>query len=132
MGKSEFRADMLWGIAGVGPTMTDGNALFTAGHGNLGTPSTAPAEAPLSQARKSMRLQTGPQGKLISVEPRFILTCATIETATEKVLSAVQAAATSNVNPFAGKLTLVIEPRLDAYSATGWYVFADPSAAARA
>ena len=35
--------------------------------------------------------------------------------------------APSSVNPFSGTLSLVVDPRLDAVSATRWYVFADPA-----
>ena len=36
------------------------------------------------------------------------------------------AADLANVNPFSGKLTLLVEPRI---TGNGWYVFGDPAAA---
>ena len=45
-----------------------------------------------------------------------------LETTAEKLLSAVQAAKTGDVNPFS-TLGLIVEPRLT--SATAWYVVAD-------
>jgi hypothetical protein len=36
------------------------------------------------------------------------------------------ASQSSNINPFAGKLTVVAEPRLDANSTTAWYLAASP------
>jgi len=34
-----------------------------------------------------------------------------------------------DANPFAGQLSLVVDPRLDADSATAWYLFASPDLA---
>jgi hypothetical protein len=51
---------------------------------------------------------------------------ATLETTAEKYLASIYPAQAANVNPFAGKLTLIVDPRLDAKSATRWYVAADP------
>ncbi len=49
------------------------------------------------------------------------------ETAAEKYLASLYPAQASNVNPFAGKLTLIVDPRLDAKSTTRWYVSSDPA-----
>lgn len=50
---------------------------------------------------------------------------AALETTAEKLLALVQATKSSDANPFAGKLTLIVEPRLDAKSATAWYLVSD-------
>ena len=71
-----------------------------------------------------MRKQTGPGGGLIALTPRYVLIPSDMETATEKVLSAIQATAIDDVNPFA-KLALIVEPRLT--DPTRWYVVADPA-----
>ena len=47
------------------------------------------------------------------------------ETAAEQFLTAVTASQTSNVNPFAGKLQLVVDERITDYS---WYLASDPNA----
>ena len=72
-----------------------------------------------------MRLQTDLGGSLISVEPTFLIVPAALETVGEQVLSEIQANAVSDVNPFPKRLQLVVEPRLDAISATEWYLAAD-------
>jgi hypothetical protein len=46
------------------------------------------------------------------------------ETEAEKVLASIQPDTTDGVNPFAGKLTLLVEPRIDDGS---WYLFVDPA-----
>ena len=50
---------------------------------------------------------------------------AALETAAQKLLAQLYPAQSANVNPFAGKLELIVDPRLDAKSATAWYLSAD-------
>jgi len=115
---------LIEGAAGVGPTMSDGLALFHADHGNLADTGAAPAEATLSAARLAMRTQTGLTNEHIAVTPRFLLVPPALETTAEKLLSQIQAAKTADVNPFAS-LVLIVEPRLT--DAARWYVVADPA-----
>ena len=104
--------------------MSDGNALFSAAHGNLAGSGAAPGETTLSAARLAMRGQTGLSSELISVTPKFVLVPPALETSAEKLLSTIQAATTSDVNPFAS-LMLLVESRLT--DAAQWYVSADPA-----
>ncbi|MCK1672720.1 HK97 family phage prohead protease [Bradyrhizobium sp. 150] len=123
-----FEAEQLVALleanAGVGPTMSDGKALHHVDHGNIAAAGAAPDETTLSTARLAMRKQTGQGGGLITVTPRFLLVPSELETKAEKLLTAVQAMQTADVNPFS-KLSLLVEPRLT--SATRWWLFADKS-----
>jgi hypothetical protein len=122
--EAQALVNLLISGSGAGPTMSDGKALFHADHGNLAGTGAALSETTLGAARLAQRKQTGPSGGLIAVTPKFVLVPPELETAAEKLLSAIQAAKTSDVNPFAA-LQLVVEPRLT--SATRWYVVAAPS-----
>jgi hypothetical protein len=104
--------------------MSDNKRLFHADHLNLAASAGAPAENTLSAARLAMRKQKDASGQLIAVAPKFIVIPSELETATEKLLTAIQATETANVNPFSGKLTPVVEPRLS--SASAWYLV-DPN-----
>lgn len=112
------------------PSMNDGNALFSAAHGNLAANGAALDEATLSVARLSMRKQTalGPDGETaghkILATPRYVIVPPELETAAEKLLSTVQAQRTADVNPFA-ELTLVVDNHLSDPAA--WYVSAAPT-----
>ena len=110
---------------GAGPVMNDGVRLFHADHGNLaGTPS-ALSIVSLSAARLAMRMQKGLDGKTpVAIAPKFLLVAPDLETTAEQILAELNAATVSEQNPFAGKLTLLVDPRLTAKS---WYVFADPA-----
>lgn len=127
MAAREFERQQLVNLlvqnAGLGPTMSDGVALFNAAHGNVGTGG-APSETTLSEARLKMRDQVGPGGGVISVVPRYLVVPSELETSCEKLLTSVQATQTANVNPFAF-LDLIVEPRLT--NATRWYLAADPA-----
>lgn len=125
--EAQFLVSLLTSGSGNGPTMSDGKALFHADHGNKAGTGAALGETPLSAARLAMRTQKGLGGQPIDVTPKFLLVPAALETAAEKLLASIAAAKTSDVNPFAGQLTLVVDPRLDAVSATRWYVTADPA-----
>ncbi|HPE29813.1 MAG TPA: HK97 family phage prohead protease [Parvularculaceae bacterium] len=120
-----FENNTLTTLLESNPTMSDTTALFHADHGNLAGTGAPPSETTLGAGRLAMRKQTGlGAAELISVTPKFVLVPAALETSTEKVLSAIQATKTSDVNPFAS-LSLLVEPRLT--SATAWYVAADPA-----
>ncbi len=121
--------ELLTQSSGAGPQMSDGKRLFHTDHGNLAASGATPMGtgdlAPLSVGRLVMRNQKGLDGKTpISAAPKFILVPASLETETEQVLSAIYAASAGDVNPFAGKLTPLVDARL---SGNGWYLFADPA-----
>ncbi|MFT3976993.1 MAG: Mu-like prophage major head subunit gpT family protein [Sphingomonas bacterium] len=126
---AETEADQLVAILneanGLGPVMGDGKRLFHVDHGNLAATGEALAVDPLSGARLALRRQKGLDGvSPISATPKFLLVPPELETAAEKLLAELAAATVNDQNPFSGKLTLLVEPRL---TETAWYVFADPA-----
>ena len=62
--EGQFLVDLLIEQAGLGPDMSDENALFDAAHGNVAGSGAAPSETTLSAARLAMRKQTGPSRRL--------------------------------------------------------------------
>lgn len=118
--EAQALVDLLISGSGAGPLMSDGKRVFHSDHGNLAASAGAPDETRLSAARLAMRKQKDASGQLIAVAPKFIVIPSELETATEKLLTAIQAAETANVNAFAGKLTTVVEPRFT--SGTAWYL----------
>lgn len=116
---------LLTANAGAGVTMGDGKALFHADHGNLSNDDLGLET--LGEARAAMRTQKMQDGKTpVNVVPRFLLVSPELEMIGERLLAEIQAATVADVNPFGGKLTLLVEPRLTGAS---WYVFGDPSTA---
>jgi hypothetical protein len=113
------------GTGSNGPTLGDGNQLFSTAHGNLaaGADIGAPSEATLDKARVAIRTQKGPNGKVIGIEPAILLVPPSRETAAKKQVAAVQATETANVNAFT-ELRVVVDGRL---SGTAWYLAASPA-----
>lgn len=110
----------------AGPVMgEDGKRMFHVDHGNLRTTAADVGVSPVEAGRLAMRLQKGLDGKTpIAATPKYLLVGPENETYAEKLLGELYAAKIDDVNPFAGKLTLLVEPRL---AGTAWYMFADPA-----
>lgn len=122
-----FENNFLAKLLASNPVMSDGKTLFHSAHGNA-NPAAAGfgptiSAASISTGRQSLRLQTGLLGELIAVTPRFILCGADRETEAEKAVASITPVVSSEVNPFAGKLQVVVDPRISG----DWYLVADPS-----
>jgi len=121
---ADLESDTVYSIFGQNPVMGDGTTLFHADHGNTGAAGD-PSIATLSEARQKMRLQKGLGGRLINVQATYALCPASLETKFQQILAATQPNQNSQVNPFAGSLQLIVEPRLDGYG-SAWYLVASP------
>ena len=126
---AQTEADELVLLLTGNPDLSDGNAVFDASRGNYATTGTAMGLpggiTALSNARKHMRTVNGLDGKtIIDAAPRFLIVGPDSETDAEKVLTTIYPATAEDVNPFTGKLQLVVEPRL---TGAGWYLMADPA-----
>jgi hypothetical protein len=121
-GVATFEANQMWGlITGNAKCMSDGVALFHASHNNTGTG--AIGVTAIAAARQAMRNQKDFTGKNpLYVVPQYILLPTTLETTFEQFNAPFTPTQTSNVNPFTGKLTAIVEPRLDASSTTQYYI----------
>lgn len=110
---------------GWGPTMSDGNPLFSAAHNNVATG--VMGTAGLGAARLVMRGQTDPSGVLIAPTPRLLLVSPTNETAAEQTLSQLTVATAESGRPvFANSIAMMLEPRL---SGAPYFLMASPDEA---
>lgn len=112
------------------PTMADAVALFHATHANLGTGGGSALQfSSLTAARTAMRVQKGLQNEELNLAPAFLIGPAALEQTMYQLTSSNYVPATkAEVNEFrAGGRTAVepiVEPILDASSATAWYAAA--------
>lgn len=122
---AETEANLLLSLLLSNPTMgEDSTALFHADHGNLAGSGTALDVTNLDVARKAMRGMKALDGVTpINATPKYLLVGPELETDAEQLLASIYAASVSDVNPFSGRLTLLVDPRITDAS---WYVFADP------
>lgn len=114
-------------------TMSDGNALFSAAHGNfVGTANnqtaggTALSEASLGLAYTSFRQQKGSDGSFLNLRPKFLIVGPKNEFLAQK-LTSVNYTATKQIDtPTASLtgLTLVVDARIQNYE---WFLSADPA-----
>jgi hypothetical protein len=115
--------------------MSDGTALFAAGHGNLDASGAAPSVAELNAAYTDMMTQTGLGGEIINVEPKYIIGPPSLRGTILQLLGsfsdpAVGGDTTGNsnvINIHQNALVPIIEPQLEANSSTAWYLASDPA-----
>lgn len=96
------------------PVMSDGKVIFHVDHNNIAAGPENVEGASLSAARIALRSQKGLAGEYISVAPKFIVVGPTRETEAEKELAIIDPTATDEANVFAGKLKLLVDPRIGA------------------
>lgn len=125
---AQLESDLAWAQITGNPTMGDGTALFHADHGNLEGTGAAITVAALGSGRTKLRKQTGLEGMTLNLMPSFLLVPAALETVAQQYVTQTNIIYTkgSDFNPFAGSLQVIAEPRLDASSATAWYLAASP------
>ncbi|WP_162300821.1 prohead protease/major capsid protein fusion protein [Alkalilacustris brevis] len=126
-GAAETEAGLLVGLfednAGTGPTLSDTLPVFHEDRVNIGQASVIDIDA-LSEAMVILRRQRGMGGEVIAVVPRYIIVSPEKETEALQATSQLYAAEVQNVNPFARRLEVIVEPRLA--SETRWYLAAEP------
>ena len=125
---AETEAQALAALLNSNPVMSDGKPVFDIAHNNYDVAGGVPSVANLDTGRLAMRMQKDPDGVTpIAAAPKFILSAPGEETAIEKLVSTPMTPnQVDNSNPFAGKLTPLVDPRL---TGSAWYLFGDPSLA---
>jgi hypothetical protein len=112
--------------------MADGVALFHATHKNLMTSGTsALSAAALITARSKMVVQKDPDSLVdggLNIRPKYLLVPAVLEGLAGQIVRSSSDPAQANpgvVNPAFNMVEVLAEARLDANSATAWYLMAD-------
>ena len=120
------RGDEVWGLVTKNTVMDDGKALFHSDHNNfVSGASSALSEDGLTNALLKFRTQKDLAGQFIAATPTIIIVPVHLEVAAKKLLTAIQASNTTDVNVFSGAFELIVERRLTDPKA--WYMFADPA-----
>lgn len=127
-------SDIVYGILTGNPKMSDNEDLFSAAHGNVGTPTALQAALdadaaldPIAEARQMMALQKGLEGRYITVTPQFLIVPPGLEKAALQLTTGnFVPAKTEDKNVFGPSLTAISEPRLHASSTIAYYLAAAP------
>lgn len=109
----------------LSPQLVDGRAVFDAPRNSQITDKLS--QGGLGAAVKALRIQTDLDGGLMLQEPAWLLVPAALEMLARQLLAGFSPAKSGDVQPYA--LNLLVEPRLDAASTTGWYLVAGNQAA---
>ena len=127
---AQLESDVVWSIITANPAMADGNALFHTTHKNLAAAGAALDVASVGAARAAMALQTGLDKKtVLNIRPAFLIVPAALELKAEQLVAQnlVPADSAKVVPQSIRTLSPISEPRLDAASATSWYLAASPN-----
>jgi hypothetical protein len=119
-------ASMIVANNGTGPLLEDGLPLFHSTRGNVASSGGVPSVSTLDAGRKAMRTRRTLDGHTLDANPDFLLVPAALQTSAEQLVTQITPNQASQVNPFAGKLQAISEPRLDAASPTAWYLACAP------
>ncbi len=128
--------DKVYGIFSENGNMSDGTALFVAGHSNYiaGGSGAAPSVTTLNAAYASMATQTDPGGATLNITPAFIIAPhalrGTIDALLGSSLDPAEGSSTAfqAMNIWRGRLTPVYDARIDGDDAAKWYLAAAPAA----
>lgn len=123
--ESDQIAALFTANGGNGAKLDDGNPIYGADRGNKAAAGAAITVVSLGAARKALRDAKDIDGITpLNLTPRYLVVGSAKETEAEQVLHELSAVQVEDVNPFAGKITPIVETRLPG---NAWRVFADPS-----
>lgn len=122
----ELESDLVYDLLLSSPALADGNSIFHTSRKN--TTDKVLGEAGLAELEELMltqRTKAGKSGRELNLRPMFLIVPPRLKVAAQKLLTAVVATATGDVNVFANALRLIVEGRLNV-NPTEWYLHADP------
>lgn len=113
--------------------LNDGAALFHADHSNLAGAGGAPTVVTVGAGRKSMRMQQDMNSNdYLDIRPKYILGPVALEDTLAVLMASETDPSQGNSkkpNAVRNAATVITDPRLDADSATAWYMIADQNEA---
>lgn len=117
--------DIVYGILNTNAALSDTVALFHATHANLAGSGAAISLASLGAGRAAMRKQTGPKGRVLNLEPAFLIVGPDKEMEAYQFTSAQFVAAKNvDINPASNtQLEVVVDSRL---TGNVWHLAAAP------
>jgi HK97 family phage prohead protease len=108
---------------GLGPKLSDGKTLFHADHGNLADTGADITIDSLGDGRAKIRQAKDLDGNPLNLAPATLLVGPTQETKAEQLISPLQPQQAGSVNPFAGRLTPVVDASI---TGKAWELYANP------
>jgi phage major head subunit gpT-like protein len=125
-GAAELQSEMFWSMITGNAKTPDGKTIFHADHNNI-MQAGAISEATLNAAIIAMLKQKSPAGQRQRLRPKYLIVPVELELTAKKIMTAITANKTGDVNVFNGAFEIVSEILLSENSASRWYMAADPS-----
>lgn len=134
MGRAAKRTigNLAYAVLTDNAALSDAIALFHASHSNLAAAGGAPSVTTLDAARSAMAKQKDPDGNAaaLNIRPKWFLVPVALEGVARTLMDAEKDPLATNANAskpnhVRGLATVVSDARLDANSATAWYLAAD-------
>lgn len=122
---ANLESDIMWGLILSNPKMGDGKTLFHNDHKNLAAAGAAITENALSVARIAMMRQKGLEDEALNIFAKYFIVPIELLTDAQKIMSAITANKTGDVNVFNGAYEIITEARITDPKA--WYLAADPA-----
>ncbi len=127
---ARLERDLVFGVLTANSAMSDSVALFHANHSNLDSNAHGVDIAGLNAARVLMRKQQDSSGGYVLTDPRFIVCPFALEADAEALTASLTYRPGSNTElqtpAWVKSLAVVSDPRLDAASASVWYLLSNP------
>lgn len=128
---ADLESSIVWGLVTSNVVMGDGVQVFHADHGNLGAGVINVANIGIAMAlmaaQRGVPNERGEE-QFINASPSFLVVPSILKgLALQFVSATVIPSAPGNVNPYAGTLQVVSDPRLDVSSLAQWYMASSPS-----
>jgi len=118
-------AAMYLANSGDGANLSDGNPIYTAGRGNkISGGASELSLTSVDQGRQALRKVKGLDGKTpLNLVPKYLVVGAALEGLSQQICAQTTPTKVDDVNPVAGLLTPLVEPR---FADSSWRIFADP------
>ncbi|ACI98697.1 prohead protease/major capsid protein fusion protein [Rhodospirillum centenum] len=123
---AQFENATVYGLlAGDGPVLSDGKALFHADHGNKAASGSAIADG-IDAAVQALRAMTGLDGAKLNLRPRYLVVGPAREAAARRILAQINPTKAGDVNPWAAQFELVVDAEI---TGNRWFLVAEPAQA---
>lgn len=125
----EKENEVFWSLFLSNPTLSEtAQGLISVAHKNLAAAGSAISIAAIGAGRASMRLMKDLDGEPINLAPSYLVVPPSLETVADQFVSSITPNVSGSVNPFANRLQVISEPRIEPLSgAMPWYLFAGSS-----
>lgn len=118
----------LYALLNANPAMSDTKTLFHADHGNVITSGSAPSVTSVDAAQQLMAAFQDDSSNPMDLTIKYLVVPPALALAAQQVAGSMVAASSSNFNPFAGNIEVIVSSRIAQVGGKNcWFALSDPS-----